>query len=239
MTTQRTTTADAMTTLKLTPKFDVTYLPRKIEALLAETEKPLHRAILKNYLRHALLEISGYWDQILVPELTIAEPVYRVSERGQVHVLTGHAAVERFYREVHDTGQNVMAARTLNMAVGDFGVITEAVWNHMTPGATLVGEIPDADPHAHYLIAHHIMQNFAYTSDAKLIGERVYDDPASYSYEKLAPANVVTPEIAREQLAPFLARATLDGPVTGFVQYKPWFPPQPLSASFRERQTWP
>src|SRR5713101_5298506 len=43
MTTQRTTTADAMTTLKLTPKFDVTYLPRKIEALLAETEKPLHR----------------------------------------------------------------------------------------------------------------------------------------------------------------------------------------------------
>lgn len=38
----------------------------------------------------------------------------------------------------------------------------------------------------------------------------MYDDPASYSYEKLAPAEVVTPEIAREQLAPFLARATLD-----------------------------
>jgi hypothetical protein len=54
-----------------------------------------------------------------------------------------------------------------------------------------------ADPHAHYLISHHIMQNFAYTSDAKLIGERVYNDPASYSYEKLAPADVVTPEIAR------------------------------------------
>jgi len=118
--------------------------------------------------------------------------------------------VESFYREVHETGQNVMAVRTLNLAVGDFGVITEAVWNHMTPGATLVGEIPDADPHAHYLIAHHIMQNFAYTSDAKLIGERVYDDPASYSYAKLAPADVVTPEIARAQLAPFLARATLD-----------------------------
>jgi hypothetical protein len=67
-----------------------------------------------------------------------------------------------------------------------------------------------ADPHAHSLISHHIMQNFAYTSDAKLIGERVYDDPASYSYEKLAPAAVVTPEIARAQLAPFLARATLD-----------------------------
>ena len=210
MRTPRTTTADAMTTRELTPTFDVTSLPRNIEALLAETAKPLHRAILKNYLRHALLEISGDWDQILVPELTIAEPVYRVSERGRVHVLTGHAAVERFYREVHATGQHGMAARTLNLAVGDFGVITEAVWHHMPPGATLVGELPDADPHAHYLVSHHIMQNFAYSSDVTLIGERVYDDPTSYRYEKLAPAGVVTPESACAQLAPFLARATLD-----------------------------
>jgi hypothetical protein len=110
-----------MTTLALTPQFDVTYLPRQIEALLAVTATPLHRAILKNYLRHALLEISGSWDQILVPALTIAEPVCRVAERGQVHVLTGHAAVARFYREVHARGQHVMAARTLNMAVSDFG----------------------------------------------------------------------------------------------------------------------
>jgi hypothetical protein len=42
-------TSNAMTTLDLTPKFDVTFLPCKIEELLAETEKPLHRAILKNY----------------------------------------------------------------------------------------------------------------------------------------------------------------------------------------------
>ena len=162
MTTQLTTTADAMTTLELTPTVDVTYLPRKIEPLLAETAKPLHRAILKNYLRHALLEISGDWDQILVPELTIAEPVYRVSERGQVHALTGHAEVERFYREVDATGQDVMAARTLNMAVGDFGVITEAVWNHMTPGATRVAKSrrrparprPDLPPHHAELRLH-------------------------------------------------------------------------------------
>ncbi len=37
--------------------------------------------------------------------------------------------------------------------------------------------------------------------------ERVYDDPASYHYEKLDPADVVTPEDARRRLAPFLARA--------------------------------
>jgi hypothetical protein len=110
-------TSDAMTTLDLTPKCDVTFLPRKIEELLEETEKPLHRAILKNYFKHALLEISGYWDQILVPEPTIDEPVYRISERGVAHVLTGHTAVESFYREIAETRQNVMAARTLNICV--------------------------------------------------------------------------------------------------------------------------
>jgi hypothetical protein len=87
-------TSDAMTTLQLTPEFDVTYLPLRIEELLGRTADPLHRAILKNYLRHALLEISGYWDRILVPELTVDEPVYRVAEGGAVHVLTGRVAVE-------------------------------------------------------------------------------------------------------------------------------------------------
>ncbi|MGW6742884.1 hypothetical protein ACWGDX_19535 [Streptomyces sp. NPDC055025] len=205
-------TSDALTTLDLTPAFDVTYLPAGIEELLAETDIPLHRAILKNYLRHAVLEISGHWDQILVPELTVPEPVYRVAERGTVHVLTGHAEVEGFYRQVAESGTNVMAARALNICVGHFGVVTEAVWNHMTPGSALTAAEVDfeIDPDAHYLIQHTIMQNFAYTLDAKLIGERVYDDPASYSYRKLDAAEVVTPEQARAQLAPFLARATLD-----------------------------
>jgi hypothetical protein len=44
----------------------------------------------------------------------------------------------------------------------------------------------------------------------RLISERIYDDPESYTYEKWDPADVVTPEMAREQLAPFLARATLE-----------------------------
>jgi hypothetical protein len=204
-------TADAMTNLELTPSFDVTYLPRKIEELLEETERPLQRAILKNYLRHAILEISGFWEQILVPELVVAEPAYRLSERGETHVLTGHDAVEGFYRQVFETGSNVMAARALNIAVGDFGVVTEAVWNHMTPGLLLrPNEVDSIDLNAIYLVSHYIIQNFAYTRDAKLIGERVYDDPASYSYTKLDPADVVTPELARKQLAPLLARATLD-----------------------------
>jgi hypothetical protein len=207
MTTTKLATSDALTTLELTEKFDVTYLPREIERLIHRTATPFHRAMLKNYLRHALLEISGYWDRILVPELTIDDPAYRLAEAGDMHVLTGYEPVFGFYREVAETRTNVMGARALNMAVGDFGVITEALWNHMTPGTVLAGKVPGVDPTATYLMSHNIMQNFVYTHDAKLIGERVYDDPASYSYTKLDPSEVVTPEMAREQLAPYLERA--------------------------------
>jgi hypothetical protein len=200
-------TSDALTTLELTETFDVTFLPRKIEELLDATSNPFHQAMLKNFLRHALLEISGYWDRILVPELTVDDPAYRLAEAGEMHVLTGYERVHSFYREVAETRTNVMAARALNMVVGDFGVISEAVWNHMTPGRLLLGKVPGVDPTATYLMAHNIMQNFVYTHDAKLIGERVYDDPASYGYTKLTDAEVVTPEMARQQLAPYLERA--------------------------------
>lgn len=204
------TTSDALTILDIPVKFDVTHWPRNVEKYLEQTEVPLHRAILKNYLRHLLLEVSGYWDQIVVPELTIDEPRYRVGDRGEMRVLTGKTAVEGFYRETFETRTNVMGARTMNMCVEDFGVTTEAVWTHVTPGAFLLDHGIDVDPNAHYLMNHHIFQIFAYTHDAKLIGERIYDDPASYTYVKLAPEDVVTPELAREQLAPLLARTTLD-----------------------------
>jgi hypothetical protein len=149
-------TSDALTNVDRTSKFDVTYLPRKIEELLEQTDKPLHRAILKNFLRHAVLEISGYWDRILVPELTIDEPVYRISERGDTHVLTGKSEVEGFYRRVFETRTNVMGTRALNLCVADFGVVMEAVFGHVVPGSQLRADEIDADSGAYYLVSHHI-----------------------------------------------------------------------------------
>jgi hypothetical protein len=202
-------TADALTTLDIPPKFDVTKFPREVEEFLDRTKNPFHRAMLKNYWRHLLLEISGYWDQILVPELTVDEPEYRIGHRGQTIVATGHAEVEAFYRTTFETGKNVMGALTMNMAVADFGIVTEARWAEILTGRLVRDEhgIGDADPDAHYMLTHNIFQNFAYSHDAKLIGERVYDDPGSYHYERLEATDIVTPEEARRALAPYLDRA--------------------------------
>ncbi|MGW2449482.1 hypothetical protein, partial [Streptomyces sp. NPDC001675] len=167
-------THDAMTSLDIPPHFDVTHWPLQVEQYLRTTANPFHRAMLKNYYRHLLLELSGYWDQIIVPELTVDEPVYRVSDHATVAVLNGKEAVENFYREAYEARVNVMGARTMNMCVEDFGVTTEAYWTHVVPGQYLVthGHDPDADLDAHYLMNYNIFQIFAYTTDAKLIGER-------------------------------------------------------------------
>jgi hypothetical protein len=71
---------------------------RDVEEFLARTHDPFHRAMLKNYCRHLLLEISSHWDQILVAGLTGDEPEYRIGGRGRTIVTGGHAAVEEFYR---------------------------------------------------------------------------------------------------------------------------------------------
>jgi hypothetical protein len=204
-------TTDALTTLDILPKFDVTKFPRDVEEFLARTHNPFHRAMLKNYWRHLLLEISGYWDQILVPELTVDEPVYRIGHRGQTSVANGHAEVEEFYRTTFETGKNVMGALTMNMTVADFGIVTEARWAEVLTGRLVCDEhgIVDADPDAHYILTNNIFQNFAYTREAKLVGERVYDDPGSYHYERLEATDVVTPDDARRALAPYLRRAVV------------------------------
>jgi hypothetical protein len=188
-------TSDALTSLELPNKFDVTKFSRAVEQYLQGTENLCHKTILKNYFRHLLLEISGHRDEILVPELTIDEPVYRMGHLGSMIVLTGHGEVESLYGTAYESGENVMGAPTMNMCVEDFGVVTEARWAEVLTG-TLVRDaygIADADTDDHYLLTHNIFQMFGYTRDAKLSGVRVYyDDPASYHYEKLAPADVVT-----------------------------------------------
>lgn len=67
-------TTDALTRLELPRRFDVTTFPRGVEQHLEHTENPFHQAMLKNYFRHLLLEISGYWDQILVPDSRSRKP---------------------------------------------------------------------------------------------------------------------------------------------------------------------
>jgi hypothetical protein len=200
-------TSDAPTVLDAPDRFDVTYLPSGIANLIDSTENPFHAAMLKNYYLHAVREISGYWDQILIPELTIDEPAYRISVGATRSDSTATPRCWPCTATWPRPGPNVMGTMRHNITVADFGVITEGVWVAMVPPEMRSVDGFDVDPDAYYMVKHNLMQNFTFTHEAKLISERGYDDPGSYEYRKLAAEDVVTPAMARAALAPHLERA--------------------------------
>ena len=59
-------------------KFDIAKRMHVVDTAIDRTTNPLHKAILENYRRHANLEVCGLWEQILVPDMTVADPVYRI-----------------------------------------------------------------------------------------------------------------------------------------------------------------
>jgi hypothetical protein len=189
-----------------TPKFDVSAVPREAERLLTWLTDERQRAIVANFREHAMLEVSGRWPEILSPRLTVAHPVYRISEGSQTMVYDGRDAVAGFYRGMTENGMNVLGPLAEKMAVSDWGLAVESVLGQMVPGGQMhiFGETA-GNPDAHYLITHRVANVWPYDENALLMGENVYVDRGSREIYKLAPSDVVTPEMAREILAPLLA----------------------------------
>ena len=59
------------------PKFDITKLNVAVDKLLDTTENPRHRFMLQAFGRHRYLEVAGRYEEILAPDMTITDPVYR------------------------------------------------------------------------------------------------------------------------------------------------------------------
>jgi len=189
-----------------TPKLDVRVVPREAERLLSRLTDERQRAIVANFREHAMLEVSGRWPEILSPKLTVAHPVYRISEGTETAVYDGYDAVAGFYRTLTENGMNVFSPLTEKMAVSDWGLAAESVLGQIVPGKLMhvFGETP-GNTEAYYLMTHRVANVWPYDENAKLIGENVYVDRASRQIYELDRADIVTPEQAREILAPMLA----------------------------------
>jgi hypothetical protein len=46
------------------------------DRLLETLTDPLHRQIIENYRRHAILEVCGEWEDIFTPDMTVEVPEY-------------------------------------------------------------------------------------------------------------------------------------------------------------------
>lgn len=183
--------------------FDVRGISRGVDAALAVVENPKHRHLLKNYRRHALLEVSGYWEEILVPAMTVESPVYRFTEQGQTHVFEGMDAVRKLYSGLVNDGANVFGALDEQVAVSDYGVFIEAVFARIVRGndSSLAGR--DVDPQRTYQVSHRFAATWPYRG-GRLAGEFIYDDTGSWRVDEVSSSALISPAQARTLLAPLL-----------------------------------
>jgi len=171
--------------------------------LLEETTKPLHRAMLLNFWRHVHLEGSGQYEKILAPDMTVDEPVYRVTWGVNPAVITGKEAVHAFYSSV---GEAVLWNSDDRLAVADWGISDELTFHQLARGADLkaVGYDVD-DDEAVYHVSSRQAFIWPYDDRGRLAGEHLYEDKTSLVIEEVDPEEAITParvrEIHMEQLA--------------------------------------
>ena len=164
--------------------------------LLERTTNPLHRAMLLNFWRHVHLEGAGDYETIVAPDMMVDEPVYRVTWGANPAVIRGKQGVLDFYRSV---GEAVLWNSDDFLAVGDWGIADELTFHQLARGADLqaVGyEVNDAEAIYHVWSRQAFI--WPYDSQARLIGENLYEDKTSLELEEVSPDEAITPARVRE-----------------------------------------
>ena len=174
-----------------------------VEALLQRTENPLHRAILENFRRHVHLEGSGQFDKITAPDMSVDNPVYRVSWGDTPALIEGKEGVIGFYNSVTEA---VLWNSDDLIAVNDWGIADELTFNQLIKGSDLqnLGYTADS-PDAYYHLRSRQAFIWPYNDQALLMGENLYEDKTSLEITQIDESELITPqrvaEIHREQLA--------------------------------------
>ena len=194
-------------------KFDITKRLPEVDAVLARTDNPRHRAILMNYVRHANLEICGLWEGIVAPDMMVEHPVYHFHSAAGLRVIEGMAAVRAEYASYEKLNNTVIYHSEGHLMVDDQGFFTEYVSHRFWPGALLASLGDDIDdPDAIYLVTHTQMMSWPYDEAARLRAERVYRG-SDRKIAKCKPEEVITMQECRDKLLPTLP--PVHSPITG------------------------
>ena len=164
-----------------------------IDALLDQTTKPEHRAMLENYKRHLTAEIACDLEAIM--STMTPDPVYHAYGYGLADVTTvrGREQSRAFYQSIFDEGTSVLELETERLSVSDWGIAGDGVIRIITPGEVLAVRGVDVDDKgAHYLVSNRIAFFLPYKSGL-MAGEDTYMDLVGTEVVKLDPSEVVTP----------------------------------------------
>ncbi len=179
---------------------DITAVTAAADEALLTTENPLHRHILENYRRHAILEVTGNWEQIFTPEMTVEHPIYYLNTGGQSRTLDGYEQVAGFYASLADSGTSVIMLEDEQIAVADWGFASESAWSNYARGSA----VPDGDPEKFYIVRKRLSMHWPYDQRGRMIGEHVYEHGALADIVEIPGSEFITLDEARQKLLPLL-----------------------------------
>ncbi|MBM7278088.1 hypothetical protein RD149_17220 [Gordonia westfalica] len=210
-------TAHAPVATRTSYEEEFVHMMDDVDDLIDTLENPRHRKILINYRRHGLLEVSGRYEELLAPNMTVPHPHYRLFEGGQGTILDGMDTVRAFYQQLAAMDMLVMWTGKQKMAVHDWGFAGEAEFSQFVPGALLGDNVFDSvnndpgapsssqyDADSFYLVRRTLAFFWPYDEDGKMIGEHVYEDTESKVVTKVGNDEVITGARAAELLAPII-----------------------------------
>jgi len=196
-------------------KYDIRKLTLAADTLIPQLKSQRHRAILQNYRKHAMLEVSGRFSEIFTPELCTDNPSYRVAMAGNFLELNGKSEIRDFYGSLLDTESTVMMLEGEKIAVADWGFASEAIYHTFMPGRTAVmrgNEVGDLD--AIYIESRWISVVWSYDERCRMIGEHVYLAPKATAIRPCPPDEMLTLEEVRAIFDPLIASAIIELPKT-------------------------
>ncbi len=187
-------------------KKDIAVTISAADRLLETTTNPLHRQILENYRRHAILEVCGEWKDIFLPEMTVEYPLYYFNVTGFAgNKAEGPEEVQAIYRMLAETGAGVQVVEDERLMVSDWGFASEATFNSYYRGSTLIDVgVPVDDPDGYFIMRQKYVMLWPYDERGRMIGEQVYENKAFYELIQIPQDDFLTIADARERLLPML-----------------------------------
>ena len=148
-------------------------------------ESDSHRSkLFWNYLHHGAFELSGEWERIFTPALTVSEPHYEmVTGPGGPLILDGGRAVKEFYAMIEDEHMFLIDDGNHQLFANDDGIAEFATTVGFATGSEILeadtdnwfyNDVHIDDPEAMYEKKSKHAMFWPFTEDAQLIGEMVY-----------------------------------------------------------------
>jgi hypothetical protein len=173
-----------------------------------EEQDPRHQAMLKNFLRHMSLEISGRWTEFVDDTDTM------MAENPEYHVQLGTPTSQQFdgisgVKEFYSTiDASVWMLQSLKCAVADWGIAAQIYNTQLMDGKDILAAGMDigieVDPETTYAIEDiKIAMFWPYDEKCRLLGEDVYQLEPPLNVTECAPENRTTKKDIERSLERF------------------------------------